>query len=298
MDNKIRIMEIERFATHDGDGIRSTVFMKGCPLHCPWCANPESQEYKIQILYDKSKCKFCKKCVDLSNGVISFEGDKITIDQNRAEECKEAVYECMDDAIYFDSEDVELKEILHTLSKDNQYYINSNGGITISGGEPFYKFDDFKLLLENISGKYNIAVETTGYTSLENIKEVNKYIDTYLYDIKHLDVKKFNEVVGGDLNIILENFQYLADNYPEKMVVRVPVIYDFNEDVIEDIIEYVSKTKINEIHLLPFHNFGKKKYEKLQLDYKYRDYKSMPLQLLNKYIEIGKKYNIKVVVGG
>jgi len=298
MANKIRIMEIERFATHDGDGIRSTVFLKGCPLHCPWCANPESQEYRRQILHDQSKCTLCKECEKNSNGIIHFEEDKMIIDQNRAEECEKAIYECMYDAIYYDSEDVEIKEILKTVQKDNHYYINSNGGITLSGGEPFYNFDNLKLLLENLSDKYNIAVETTGYTSLDNIKKVNKYIDTYLFDIKHLDIDIFNKIVGGDLKVILENFQYLARFYPEKMVVRVPVIYDFNEDIVEDIIKYVSETKINEVHLLPFHNYGKKKYKNLKMTYDYEDYKSMPLEALNKYIKIGEKYNIKVVVGG
>jgi len=298
MANKIRIMEIERFATHDGEGIRSTVFMKGCPLHCPWCANPESQNYQRQVMYNKQKCVLCKNCEKASHQIIHFEKDKIVIDQSRAEECQNAIEQCLHDAIYYDSYDAEIREILREIAKDNDYYINSNGGVTISGGEPFYKFESLKLLLENLADKYNIAIETTGYTSLDNIKSVNQYIDTYLFDIKHLDVKKFNKIVGGDLEVILANFQYLADKNPEKMVVRVPVIYDFNDDYVEKIIEYVSKTKVKKIHLLPFHNYGKTKYERLMMDYKYGNYKSMPLEALNKYIEIGKKYGVQVLIGG
>ncbi len=298
----LRIVEIERFALHDGPGIRTVVFLQGCPLHCPWCANPESQSIKKQLMYIESKCVNCKTClVNCPKKSIDFVDGKIVFNRDNCGECELCGEVCPNHAIHFAGINKSIDEIIFEVMKDKEYYDDSNGGLTISGGEPFLHYEEYlKLLKEGKKQGLNIAVETTGNADIEKISEAEPYIDLFLFDIKHINNKKLNEVTGGNLDKILKNLEYISSINPDKIIIRVPVIPTFNYDdkVINEIIDLAYKYKIKEVHLLPFHNLGKNKYDQIDRKYEFANMKMLDKNELDKYLDIGNSKGVKIKIGG
>lgn len=302
MTNELRVMEIERFALHDGPGIRTVVFLQGCPLHCPWCANPESQIIKKQLMYIESKCVKCKAClVNCPKKSIDFIDGRMAFNRKNCGECELCGDVCPNHAIHFAGINKNIDEIIHEVIKDKEYYDDSNGGITISGGEPFLQYEEFlKLLKEGKKQGLNIAVETTGNVGIEKIYEAEPYIDLFLFDIKHTNNKKVKDVTGGNLDKILKNLEYISSINPDKIIIRVPVIPTINYDdkIINEIIDLAYKYKIKELHLLPFHNLGKNKYDQIDRKYEFANMKMLDKNELNKYLDIGKRKGVKIKIGG
>lgn len=298
----LRIMEIERFALHDGPGIRTVVFLQGCPLHCPWCANPESQSIKKQLMYIESKCVKCKTClVNCPKKSIDFIDDRMVFNRKTCGECELCGEVCPNHAIHFAGINKSIDEIIFEVMKDKEYYDDSNGGLTISGGEPFLHYEEYlKLLKEGKKQGLNIAVETTGNADIEKISEAEPYIDLFLFDIKHINNKKLNEVTGGNLDKILKNLEYISSINPDKIIIRVPIIPTFNYDdkTINEIIDLACKYKIKEVHLLPFHNLGKNKYDQIDRKYEFANMKMLDKNELKKYLDIGNRKGVKIKIGG
>ncbi|WP_288522639.1 glycyl-radical enzyme activating protein [uncultured Holdemanella sp.] len=293
----IRVSNIEKFATHDGPGIRTTVFLKGCPLHCPWCANPETWNMEPVLMHDERKCVECKTCMHVcSQHAISFP---FKWDMEKCIYCKKCEDACLQDAISFAGKDMEIDDVLKEILKDKDYFDQSNGGVTISGGEPFMQFDAFLELIKQCKEKgLHVAVETTGNYSLDKLKQALPYIDLFLMDLKHLDAQKLKDVTGGNLNLILNNFTYLAKNCPKKVIVRMPVIQRFNDDICEDVIKFCANLKLSEVNLLPFHTMGKSKWNQLNKEFVYDQDKMMDRNDLTPYIDIGKQLGVYVKIGG
>ena len=293
----IKVSNIEKFATHDGPGIRTTIFLKGCPLHCPWCANPETWKIEPVLMHDERKCVQCKTCMNVCESkaiVFPFEWnmDKCTY-------CKKCEEYCLQDAISFSGKNMEIGEIVKEVLKDKDYFDQSNGGVTISGGEPFMQFESFLELIQVLKKEgLHIAVETTGNYSLERLKEALPYVDLFLMDLKHLDNEKLKEVTGGNLQLIQTNFTYLAAHCPDKVIVRMPVIPRFNDDICENVIEFAAHLHLLEVNLLPFHTMGKSKWNQLNRSFAYENDKMMDRDELVKYIDIGKKLGVLVKIGG
>lgn len=293
----IRVSNIEKFATHDGPGIRTTVFLKGCPLHCPWCANPETWNIEPVLMHDERKCVECKTCMHVcAQQAISFPFQwKI----DKCIYCKKCEDACLQDAISFAGKDMEIEDVVYEVLKDKEYYDQSNGGVTISGGEPFMQFSGFLELIKQCKDNgLHVAVETTGNYSLDKLKEALPYIDLFLMDLKHLDAQKLKDVTGGNLNFILNNFTYLAKNCPKKVIVRMPVIPRFNDDICEDVIKFCASLKLSEVNLLPFHTMGKNKWNQLNQAFVYDKDKMMERKILTPYIELGKQLGVYVKIGG
>lgn len=297
-----RVMDIERFALHDGPGIRTVVFLQGCPLFCPWCANPESQIIKKQLMHMESKCTKCKACLsNCPKDAISFIDDRMVFNRDSCGECEICAGVCPNNAIHFSGKVKSTDEIVDEVMKDKEYYEDSNGGMTISGGEPFVQYEDFlQLLKEGKKRELNIAVETTGNVDINKIIEAEPYIDLFLFDIKHVENEKLKEVTGGDLNKILKNLEYISSKNPNKIIIRVPVIPTFNyeDKIINEIIYLAYKYKVNEVHLLPFHTLGKNKYEQIGKKYEFPDVKMLKKEDLKKYIKMGLMKGVKVIIGG
>ena len=199
----IRISNIEKFATHDGPGIRTTVFLKGCPLHCPWCANPETWKMEPVLMHDKRKCVECKTCMGVCpQQAISFP---FKWDIDKCIYCKKCEEYCLQDAISFVGNDMEIDEVIKEILKDKDYFDQSNGGVTISGGEPFMQFDAFLELIKQCKDNgLHVAVETTGNYSLDTLKKALPYVDLFLMDLKHLDAQKLKDITGGKFRIDIE----------------------------------------------------------------------------------------------
>jgi len=293
----IRISNIEKFATHDGPGIRTTVFLKGCPLHCPWCANPETWSMEPVLMHDERKCIACKTCMHVCRQqAISFP---FQWDMTKCMYCKKCEEYCLQDAISFAGKDMEIEDVVYEVLKDKDYYEQSNGGVTISGGEPFMQFDAFLELIKQCKANgLHVAVETTGNYSLDALKEALPYVDLFLMDLKHLDAQKLKEVTGGNLDLILNNFTYLAKNCSEKVIVRMPVIPRFNDDICEDVIKFCASLKLSEVNLLSFHTMGKNKWNQLNKEFLYDQDKMMNRNDLTPYIDIGKQLGVYVKIGG
>lgn len=293
----IRISNIEKFATHDGPGIRTTVFLKGCFLHCPWCANPETWKSEPVLMHDAKKCVECKTCMHVcERGAISFP---FQWDMDKCIYCKKCENYCLQDAISFAGKDMEINELIKEVLKDKDYFDQSNGGITISGGEPFMQLDAFLELIKQCKNNgLHVAVETTGNYCLDTLKEALPYIDLFLMDLKHLDAQKLKDITGGNLDLILNNFKYLAQHCPNKVIVRMPVIPRFNDDICEDVIRFCANLKLSEVNLLPFHTMGKSKWNQLNKEFMYDKDKMMDRNDLTPYIDVGKQLGVYVKIGG
>lgn len=302
LQTKASVMEIERFAIHDGPGIRTLVFLQGCPLHCLWCANPESQMIGRQLMYDRRKCASCGVCFQgCPVKDIVWEEDQpvfLRKDCIRGGKCMES---CLYDAIRFSGREMSVEEILQVVMRDKEYYDNSGGGITISGGEPFVQFEALMALLaESKKRGLRTAIESCGHVPLERIKRAEPLIDTFLLDLKHLSPEKFREYTGGDIDMILRNLEYIAHTAPQKITIRVPVIPDFNadEDTLKGIIKKAAGLGIRAVHLLPYHVLGMGKYEQLGRPYLLPCKTGMQKSELEGYIKYGEAKNVSVQIGG
>ncbi len=295
----ISVSNIERFAVHDGPGIRTTVFLKGCMLHCPWCANPETWSVQPVLMHDEKKCVHCRLCEKYCpQKAITFEPD-FHIDYSLCRACGTCTQTCIPNALEISGKWMTAEEILDEATKDKKYYENSQGGITLSGGEPLFQFEESFELIQRIHIEgFHLALETTGNYSLEKLQKVEPYVDLFLMDCKHLDPEKLYHITGADYDQIMENFAYLSKHCPQKVIVRMPVIWDFNQDQIEKIIEWAATLHFPEVDLLPYHSLGKNKWENLQMKYSYAQYPLMDKKDLMPAVEYGKKIGIRVKIGG
>ena len=301
-EKKIHVMEIERFAIHDGPGIRTTVFLQGCPLKCPWCSNPESQVIKKHLMHFSKKCVGCGKCQEVCDQfAIDFREGKPIFDRNKCNGCGICVENCLSNALKISGEDMTAEEILNRILQDKDYYEKSQGGVTFSGGEPFVQYDNLLELLQLCKKNgVHTAVETTGDVEKEKFREAAQFIDLFLFDIKHTEQEKLKEVTGGNYKNIYDNLHYLASKHPENVTLRMPVIPTFNFDdaSINRVFEIALKNCFHGVDLIPYHTLGKDKYEQLGRICSFPVAKMLNKEDLQKYKEQGKTLGIQVSIGG
>ena len=283
------IFNIQKFSINDGPGIRTVVFFKGCPLHCKWCANPESQLAKIQILWDKKKCLHCHHCLEIClQKAISLKDDNIFIDTNKCTLCKQCINTCPQKALTSEGEIKTVQQVLDIVLQDEVFYEESNGGITLSGGE-FLMQTQFaeELLIAAKEKNLHTCCETTGFCTPEKFQHIIQYIDYILFDLKHWDSQKHLEDTGVDNKLILTNMKY-AISTGKKVLPRIPVIPKFN-DSLEDakrFCEVLHAVGSNQCQLLPFHQFGENKYHLLNKKYAYENQPALHREDLLDYLQI------------
>ncbi len=272
------VFNIQKFSVNDGPGIRTVVFLKGCPLHCRWCANPESQSTKVQVMWDHKKCLTCRHCESVcENDAIHFINGKIHIDHMKCNACKKCVEECPGHALETEGESKTIEEVMNVVRQDFDFYEESNGGMTISGGELFAQPSYARnLFLAAHEDHIHTCCETTGFTSLETFKSVIEPIDSILMDLKHYDSRKHAEYTGVGNEQIIENMKY-AIAIGKDVLPRIPVIPGFN-DSLEDaqhLAQLLKNIGAMKCQLLPFHKFGENKYDLLTQDFAYKDTPSL-----------------------
>lgn len=299
-DAGLDIFEIERFAIHDGNGIRTTVFFQGCALRCRWCANPESHTAGKHIMFFSRLCSGCGKCAAVcgQNAVKLIDG-KSVIDRSRCVSCGICTAKCPCGALKISGRKISNDELFDIVLRDKDYYDASGGGVTLSGGEALLQAEKMLPFLCRCREEHiGIAVETCGYAPLSAFESVLGYADMFLFDIKTIDNRKFEEYTGGNIKTVLSAFEFLCRIAPERVTVRVPVIPGFNDNEISDIMSYAAARDVRELHLLPYHTLGISKYEQLGLDYPYHIRESLAPDTLLPYNKMGEKLGLKVKIGG
>ncbi len=268
--NTPNVFNIQKFSIHDGPGIRTTVFIKGCPLKCLWCHNPESQESKKQILYDKEKCTLCGTCVKVCPRVaIKIENNILTTDMDKCDLCGLCEIYCIQEARQIAGKDYTVEEVLKEVLKDRVFYEKSNGGVTVSGGEPLIYIDFIEELFKKLKEEnIHTAVDTSGAVSFESLERIAKYTDLFLYDIKLMDDVKHKYFIGASNKMILENLQRLSKIH-NNINIRMPIIEGINAEIdhIEKTIDFIKDLNIKKVNLLPYHDIAKHKYKKLGIIY-------------------------------
>lgn len=265
---KALISDVKRFAIHDGDGIRTTVFFKGCPLKCIWCHNPESISFRPQIAFYKNKCIGCEECITACKRDAQIITDNVRMfDRKKCNVCGKCTKVCLGEALVKYGKEVTEAELLWQLMEDRDFYEASNGGVTLSGGECLSQADFCAELLKLLKKEgINTAVDTCGYVPRENIRKVIPYTDTFLYDIKAIDEDVHIKCTGHSNKQILENLRYI-DSMNKAIEIRIPLVMGYNDNQIKRISVFLKEIRnIKKIKILPYHDYAGSKYEALDME--------------------------------
>jgi pyruvate formate lyase activating enzyme len=276
-----RVFDIQRWSLHDGPGIRTNVFLKGCPLRCIWCCNPESQEGRPELAYFIDKCIRCGRCVALCPyGAIDMHSNAIRTDRSV---CTTHCYKdgsfpclgrCYSGARKLIGPKMTVEEVLREVMKDALIYEQSGGGVTFTGGEPMYQFAFLKALAQACKQSWlHVAMETCGYASWKKYQQILELVDFVFLDIKLLDNQQHKKLVGRPNKMILDNAVRIAEHMRLKqgtVVVRTPVVPGITDaDTIAGIAAFVRKRMpgVATYELMAYHRFGRGKYNDIGRDY-------------------------------
>ena len=265
---KAVISDIKRFAVHDGNGIRTTVFLKGCPLKCVWCHNPEGISLHPQIAYYQHKCVGCGECVKVCRvKAHKIENSVHIFARNLCMECGQCEDVCLGNALKFYGREFSVSELMPLLLEDRDFYEHSGGGVTLSGGECLTQADFCaELLMELKKEAISTAVDTCGFVAREALDKVMPYTDVFLYDIKAIDEDVHIRCTGQSNKVILENLKYL-NRKNCKIEIRVPYVPGWNDNQIEKIAGFLAALKnVVKVRVLPYHNYAGSKYEALGME--------------------------------
>lgn len=295
------VFDIERFSIHDGRGIRTVVFLKGCPLHCAWCANPESNSAKPQIGFYADKCGFCKKCASVCPyGSLFVEKQEIAWSQCIG--CLECVEACLYDARISYGKTMTAGQVVDAVARDQVFYKNSGGGVTLSGGEVCMQPEFAAAILALCREKgIHTAIETTGFCTWPKFESILRHVDQLMFDFKNMDSALHKQYTGVDNALILENARKASDIVPE-MVVRWPVIPGFNDsdENARALASFITENmpKVSRIDLLPYHSAGKSKAERIGKEYGYNAPYELTAEHLAELQDILLKAELDARIGG
>ncbi|MFP4608258.1 MAG: glycyl-radical enzyme activating protein [Candidatus Natronoplasma sp.] len=266
-----KVFDIKEFAVHDGPGIRTTVFFKGCPLDCPWCHNPEGIRQADDLFYYGSKCMGCGSCVVICpQDAIEKEEETINIDRDLCDLCGRCAEGCPTTALKVAGKKITADDVMDEIERSTIYHDTSSGGVTLSGGEPFQQFEFMEELIDKCKERdIHVTVDTCGHVEPEKFDPIKDKIDLFLFDLKIMDEELHREYTGVGNDRILKNLESLLKENENKVIIRFPIIPGITdtEENISSMIEFLSPFKgVNEIDILPYHNV-KEKYNMLGKKY-------------------------------
>ena len=265
------VFNIQKFSVNDGPGIRTTVFLKGCPLSCIWCHNPESKRAYPELMYTADKCVMCGKCANVCpKNVHSFENGKHILARENCVGGGKCEEECLYEAVEVAGKEKSVDEVIEEVLKDKIFYETSNGGVTLSGGEPLLQYEfSLEVLKRAKQEGLHTAIETCGYTSEERIREIAQYVDLFLFDYKITNADLHKKYTGVSNEKIINNLRVL-NSMGKQIILRCPIIPGINdtEEHFLGVCNIANELDcVLEINVEPYHPLGKSKAEKLGVDY-------------------------------
>ena len=296
------VFDIKKYAIHDGPGIRTTVFFKGCPLRCWWCHNPEGQDLEPELVYRKNRCIGCGECIKkCPKQAIFLEDQHISVNRKNCILCGNCSEVCPSDALSIAGRRMSAKEVLEEIEKDRAFYDESDGGVTFSGGEPFLQPGFLNALLDECKERgIHTTVDTCGFAQYEIIEKMRDKVDLFLYDIKTMDARKHMKYTGASNEQILKNLKKLAED-GSSIVISFPLIPGINDDdknAVRTAKLISSLPNIKQVNLLPYHRAGIEKYRNLGKPYKLDKIQPPSNQKIKSIKEKMEAFGIKIEIGG
>ncbi|MDQ7094483.1 glycyl-radical enzyme activating protein [Desulfosporosinus sp. PR] len=291
-----------KYSIHDGPGIRTAVFFKGCPLNCQWCHNPESQRYDQELFYWPDRCIGCGQCLaNCPNGAIRTLSGKLEFRRDLCKVCGACCKVCHAGARSLVAKRMSVSEVMAEVEKDLIFYDESGGGVTFTGGEAMMQPAFLAELLKACRKKeIHTAVETCGFVKPEILQTISAEADLFLYDLKLMDSQKHQAYTGAANDLVLANLRWLAERQAE-VLVRVPVIPGCNDDQenLHQLGEFLtSLPRVKELHLLPYHRAGVDKYKRLGREYLLPEVQAPENEQMERIKETLEEYGLKVKIGG
>lgn len=291
------IYNIQRMSVHDGPGLRTTVFLKGCPLKCLWCSNPESQRTKPQIMVFKNLCTGCGACAEVcpSGAVVAEEG-VYGRDLEKCTDCGKCAEVCPSKAREMSGKTMSVEEVMQVVRKDSLFYDNSGGGVTFGGGEPTSGGEFFLEMVQAAKDEgYHVTVDTCGFCPEERFDKTIALADLFLFDCKHMDSDQHKMLTGVDNTLILRNMRAALESGKE-VHIRMPLMPGMNdtEENIAAMAEFFREFDRTEIEIMPCHAFGKSKY--FALDKPLPEVEQYTPEQLNGVLEIFARHGLKPVM--
>ena len=294
------VTQIQRYSVNDGPGIRTTVFLKGCHLRCHWCHNPETWDPKPEIYFHLAKCQHCGACAAICPvpGAIDLESD-YRVNRDLCTMCMKCVEVCPYGALTKVGETLSVAEIMDEVERDMLFYVNSGGGMSISGGEPLFQADFASALLQAAREKgIHTCVDTSGYGPAEDMEKLIPYTDLFLYDMKQMDDIRHQEVTGVSNKDILENAKRIVGRTDIRF--RVPLIpgINDNEEYFDALGKFASSIGVKNVDLLPYHDYAQGKYRMLGREELFYKRDLLPDDVVKKFEEQLQGYGLETTIGG
>jgi pyruvate formate lyase activating enzyme len=304
---KGRVFNIQRYSIHDGGGIRTLVFLKGCPLRCVWCCNPESQRSEPELGFIESRCvgeSACgAPCLSICPiGAIHLNGlGKPVIDRKVCDACGKCAEACGEDALKIVGREMTVDEVLAEVEKDRAFYRRSGGGMTLGGGEPLAQHGFAAELLKAAQESYlHTALETCGHAPWSHLETVLKYVDLLQFDLKHMDPAKHQDLTGQSNELVLSNLKrVLSVKSPQDVIIRIPVVPGCNDSVenIRESIRFVAEQGFNQVELVPYHRLGVSKYAQYGMVYPLAGCDPLPQEHFDELRRIVKESGLTEMTG-
>ena len=298
------VFDIKKYSINDGPGIRTTVFLSGCPLKCQWCHNPESQSLTPELLYRAGRCLGCGECiVTCPEEAIAFvselRGKKIFTNREKCTRCQTCIATCYSGAREFSGKEVTVDEVMSQVVRETPFYDESGGGVTFSGGEPLMQPGFLSALLKACRAQeIRTCVDTSGFANWNVFDQIRGDVDLFLYDLKHMDSEKHREVTGVPNEPILENLRRLS-GLGHKVVARLPLIPGINDDeanLVESGKFLASLPQLESVELMGYHDLAQAKYEALGMEYKLVGLKGPEEEEMRNAAEVLRSYGLNVVI--